>query len=307
MEDFERRVAAVRRFNRLYTQRIGVLGEGLLASPFSLTEGRVLYELARGDGATASRIAGELGLDAGYLSRILRGFRRRGLIARERAARDGRQSLLSLTEAGRVAFAPLDAGAKAAVARLLDPLTPAQQARLVAAMREIGTLLGEDEPRSTAYVLRPHRAGDLGWIVARHGAVYAVEYGWDGRFEAMVAEIAAALLREFDPRREVCWIAEAEGRPIGSVALAARTAEIAQLRLLLVEAEARGCGLGFRLVEECVRFARSAGYRRIALTTYSVLTQARRIYEGVGFRLVERHAERNYGHDLIGETWELAL
>ncbi|HVC50703.1 MAG TPA: bifunctional helix-turn-helix transcriptional regulator/GNAT family N-acetyltransferase [Stellaceae bacterium] len=305
--DLDTRTAAIRCFNRLYTQRIGILEEGYLRSPFSLTEGRVLYELAHCDGTTAAAVAGGLGLDPGYLSRILRGFHRRGLIDRRRAVADGRQTRLSLTEAGHAAFAPLDAGAKSATAKLLEPLSPAQQAALVRAMREIAGLVAGGPPRAAAYVLRPHRPGDLGWVVSRHGAVYAGEYGWDARFEAMVAEIAAQFLRDFDARREACWIAEIDGRSVGSVALVRHTDAVAQLRILLVDAEARGLGIGARLVEECVLFARRVGYCRIMQTTYSVLTAARRIYEVAGFRRIEQHPDHAYGRDLVGETWELAL
>lgn len=307
MEDLDRRIAAVRRFNRIYTQRIGVLDESYLDTSFSLAESRVLYELSRHGGVTATAIAAGLALDPGYLSRILRGFHRRGLIERRRAATDRRQSMLSLTEAGRAAFAPLDNGARQAIAGLLAPMSPPGQARLVAAMREIATLLGAEPPRSQAYLLRPHRPGDLGWIVSRHGALYAEEYGWDARFEAMVAETAAAILRGFDERRDACWIAEQDGRNVGSVALVGHTATESRLRVLLVEPEARGLGIGARLVEECLRFARRVGYTRIMLTTYSVLTAARRIYAAAGFRCVEQHPESNFGHDLVGETWELAL
>lgn len=303
--DLDRRIAAVRQFNRAYTQRIGVLDEGYLDTPFSLTQGRVLYELAEEDGGTATDIADKLALDPGYLSRVLRAFQRCGLIDSKRGASDGRRKALSLTAAGRAAFAPLDRNAKAGIARMLAPLTPAQQQALTAAMGRIIALL--DTAPEAPIALRPHGPGDIGWIVERHGALYAEEYGWDAGFEAMVAEIGAALLRDFDPRREACWIAERDGERLGSIALARRSDEVAQLRLLLVEPAARGHGLGARLVDECLDFARRAGYRRIVLETYSVLTAARRIYAGVGFRLAEQHAEHAYGHDLTGETWDMAL
>ncbi len=303
--DLDRRVAAVRQFNRAYTQRIGVLDEGYLDTPFSLTQGRVLYELAEDDGVTAKDIADKLALDPGYLSRMLRAFQQYGLIESRRGAADGRRKALSLTPAGRAAFAPLDRNAKTGIARMLAPLTPARQEALTAAMGRIVVLL--DTGSETPIELRPHRAGDIGWIVERHGALYDKEYGWNSEFEAMVAEIGTALLRDFDSCREACWIAERAGERLGSIALASRTDELAQLRLLLVEPAARGLGLGGRLVGECLDFARRAGYRAIMLETYSVLTAARRIYAAAGFRLSEEHAERAYGHDLTGETWEMAL
>jgi DNA-binding MarR family transcriptional regulator/GNAT superfamily N-acetyltransferase len=304
-EDLDHRIAAVRQFNRAYTQRIGVLDEGYLDTPFSLTQGRVLYELAEDGGVTAKDIADKLALDPGYLSRTLRGFQELGLVESKRGAADGRQKTLSLTPAGRAAFAPLDRNAKTGVARMLGPLTPAQQQALTAAMARITALL--DTAVEAPIALRPHRAGDIGWVVERHGALYWDEYGWNSDFEAAVAEIGATLLRKFDPRREACWIAERAGERLGSIALARRTDEEAQLRLLLVEPAARGHGLGGRLVDECLDFARRSGYRRIMLETYSVLTAARRIYAAVGFRLAEERAERAYGHDLVGEIWEMAL
>lgn len=303
--DLDRRIAAVRRFNRAYTQRIGVLDEGYLDTPFSLTQSRVLYELAEDDGVTAKDIADKLTLDPGYLSRMLRAFQQRGLIESRRGAADGRRKALSLTPAGRAAFAPLDRNAKTGIARLLAPLTWARQEALTEAMGRIVALL--DAPPEAPIELRPHRPGDIGWIVERHGALYDAEYGWNAEFEAMVAEIGAAFLRNFDPKREACWIAERDGERLGSIALARRGDETAQLRLLLVEPAARGHGLGARLVGECLGFARSAGYREIMLETYSVLTAARRIYAGAGFRLVEEHAERAYGYDLVGETWQMEL
>jgi DNA-binding MarR family transcriptional regulator/GNAT superfamily N-acetyltransferase len=303
--DLDRRIAAVRQFNRAYTQRIGVLDEGFLDTPFSLTQGRVLYELAEDDGVTAKDIADKLALDPGYLSRMLRAFEQYGLVESRRGATDGRQKALSLTAAGRTAFAPLDRNAKTGVARMLAPLTPARQQALTAAMARIIALL--DTAPAAPIELRPHRSGDIGWIVERHGALYAEEYGWNTDFEAMVAEIGAALLHNFDPRREACWIAGRNGERLGSIAVARRTDEAAQLRLLLVEPAARGHGLGARLVDECLDFARRAGYRRIMLETYSVLTAARRIYAAAGFQVVEEHAERAYGHDLVGETWEMGL
>jgi DNA-binding MarR family transcriptional regulator/GNAT superfamily N-acetyltransferase len=303
----EQRVAAVRRFNRFYTQKIGVLQEGLLESRFSLAEARVLYELARRDRPTASDIARELSLDPGYLSRILRGFQRRGLLRREASASDARQRRLSLTSAGRAAFAPLDARSRQDIGTLLDALPVAEQTRLVASMSAIERLLSPDPATATVYVLRPHRPGDIGWITWRHGALYAAEYGWDERFEAMVASIMARLVDNFDARRECCWIAEQEGEPVGSVALVDDGNGVARLRVLLVEPAARGHGIGRRLVDECLRFARHAGYQKIVLSTYSVLVAARLVYEAAGFRLAAQHPERAYGKRLVNESWELPL
>jgi DNA-binding MarR family transcriptional regulator/N-acetylglutamate synthase-like GNAT family acetyltransferase len=305
--DFDARVAAVRRFNRFYTQKIGVLVDGMLKSPFSLAEARVLYELAHRERPTATEIARDLGLDPGYLSRILRGFARRRLIRKERSASDGRQSLLALTDAGRVAFAPLDSGSRAAIGKLLGTLPAGQQNRLTGAMHEIEGLLGANPEKRVPYLLRPHRPGDLGWIVHRHGALYAEEYGFDERFEALVARIAADFLERHDPKRERCWIAERDGAVIGSVMLVKKSATVAKLRLLLVEPEARGLGVGARLVEECIRFARQAGYKKITLWTNSVLHAARRLYEQAGFKKVGEETHAMFGPTMTGETWELKL
>jgi len=306
--DFDRRVEAVRSFNRFYTRHVGALARGYLDSPFSLTEARVLYELAHREQPTASEIARELGLDAGYLSRILRDFKRRGLIDRKRSPGDGRRSLLSLTPKGRSAFAPLDARAREQVGAILNTLSETDQTRLVEAMRTVAALLGgaPAEPR-TPYILRPHGPGDMGWVVHRHGVLYAQEYGWDERFEALVAEIVAKFIQNFDPKRERCWIAERNGEVVGSVFLVRHSDTVGQLRLLLVEPRARGLGIGSRLVSECVRFAGQVGYRKIVLWTNSVLHAARHIYEKAGFRLVHQEPHHSFGHDLVGETWELAL
>ncbi len=305
--DLTRRVEAVRRFNRFYTRQIGVLHESLLRSPFSLTEARVIYELAQRERTTASELAAELGLDAGYLSRILRSFQERGLLTKQPSETDGRQSILSLTEQGREAFATLNARSRAEIEAMLQGLSPADQLRLVEAMRTIEELLGARPERRVPYLLRPHRPGDMGWVVHRHGVLYAEEYGWDERFEALVAEIVAKFIQNFDPKRERCWIAEREGEIVGSVFLVKRSADVAQLRLLLVEPKARGLGIGTRLVHECLQFARYAGYRKIVLWTNSVLLAARHIYEKAGFRLVETEPHHSFGHDLVGENWEMEL
>jgi DNA-binding MarR family transcriptional regulator/GNAT superfamily N-acetyltransferase len=308
---FDHRIASVRRFNRYYTQKIGVLDEGLLRSAFSLTEARVLYELAHCDRPTASELARELYLDPGYLSRILRSFRRQGLIDRDRAATDGRRSHLSLTIAGEAAFAPLDRRSREEIAALLAPLADGAQRRLIAAMRGIEELLDPASVGKAPIVLRPPQPGDIGWVAARHGAIYAAEYGFDARFEALVAEIAAAFVTHFDQERERCWIAEADGEPVGSVFLVKDTDKNtdggAKLRLLLVEPAARGRGIGRRLVGECIDFAHAAGYRTITLWTQSVLVAARHIYEAAGFRLARTEPHKSFGRELIGEYWERAL
>lgn len=304
---FVQRVEAVRRFNRFFTKRIGVLHEGLLASRFSLAQARVLYELAHREAPTARELAVELGLDPGYLSRILRGFAEQGLVAKEPSAADGRQSLLRLSEAGHQAFAPLNASSRAEIGAMLEPLSPGEQRRLVEAMRTIERLLGAAPERKAPYLLRPHQPGDIGWVIQRHGVLYAREYGFDETFEALVAEIAARFIQRFDPQRERCWIAEKDGENVGSVLLIAESEEIAKLRLLLVEPKARGLGIGSRLVAECIRFARERQYRRITLWTNSVLLAARRIYEAQGFRLIGTEPHHSFGHDLVGENWALDL
>lgn len=304
---FDDRIAAVRRFNRFYTQQIGVLREGLHESRFSLTQARVLYELAQRPPLPAAELARDLALDAGYLSRILRGFETEGLIVRTPSKTDARQSSIALTEAGRAAFAPLDRASREEISALLRRLPGPQQQRLVEAMRTIETLLGDRPASRPPYLLRPHRAGDIGWVVHRHGVLYAEEYGWDETFEALVAEVGAEFIKNFDPKRERCWIAEQDGAIVGSVFLVRKTDEIAKLRLLYVEPFARGAGIGRRLVEECLRFAKSVGYRRITLWTNSVLVAARRIYETAGFELVASEPHHSFGHDLVGETWERDL
>ncbi len=304
---FERRVEEVRQFNRFYTQQIGVLHEGLLESPFSLTEVRVLYEIAHRAGLTASDLARGLGVDAGYLSRILRGFEVRGFLVKTPSPSDGRQNLLALTKKGRAAFAPLDARASKEVAAMLRQHSSAEQGRLMEAMRSIQELLGKRSEPKAPFILRPHRPGDMGWVVHRHGALYAQEYGYNEEFEALAAEIVGHFIKNFDPKREGCWLAERDGEIVGSVFLVAKSASIAKLRLLLVEPQARGLGLGKRLVEECVRFARQAGYRKITLWTQSDLYAARGIYRQAGFRRVHQERHHSFGKDLVAETWELTL
>lgn len=306
---FEARVDAMRRFNRFYTRQIGVLPEGLLRSPFSLTEARVLYEIAHREKPTAAELGKELGLDGGYLSRILRGFRRRGLVGRRPSEADGRQSLLGLTRRGKAAFATLNKRSRDEVGGMLGRLPAGGQGRLIEAMGTIEALLGAPGGRRAAapYLLRSHQPGDMGWVVHRHGVLYAQEYGWDERFEALVADIVARFIKHFDPKRERCWMAEKDGEIVGSVFLVKQSATVARLRLMLVEPSARGMGIGTRLVGECIRFARQAGYRKITLWTNSVLLAARHIYEQAGFRLVHEEAHHSFGHDLVGETWDLKL
>ena len=301
------RIELIRRFNRFYTKQIGVLHEGLLNSPFSLTEARVLYELAQHESTTATQLGNELELDAGYLSRLLSSFEKRGLITKQPSANDGRQLLIGLTEDGQAAFAIINTRSQQEIGALLHTLALADQARLVTAMATITQLLAAPPEKRVPYLLRPHQPGDMGWVVQRHGLLYAQEYGWDERFEALVAEIVAHFINHFDPKRERCWIAEREGTSVGSVFLVQQSDEIAKLRLLLVEPSARGLGIGRRLVDECIRFARQVGYRQLILWTNSILVPARRIYEQAGFVLVAAEPHHSFGHDLVGETWVLTL
>jgi DNA-binding MarR family transcriptional regulator/L-amino acid N-acyltransferase YncA len=301
-------IDAVRRFNRFYTGRIGLLQDGRLYSPYSLAEARVLYELAQGEGQTAATLGRELGLDAGYLSRILAAFRRRGLVAAKPSTEDRRRSLLRLTAKGRSAFLPLDARSRRHVGGLIGRLGEPDRQRLVAAMGAIERLL--DDPHRAevpAVILRGHRPGDLGWVVHRHGALYAQEHGWDVRFEGLVAGIVAKFIAGFDGERERCWIAERQGEILGSVTLVKQSARIAKLRMLYVEPHARGMGIGKRLVAECERFARKAAYRKITLWTESHLAAARGIYEAAGYRLVRAEPHEGFGGKFIGERWELDL
>jgi len=302
------RVDAVRRFNRFYTQRIGVLRSGLYDSPWSLAEVRVLYELAYASApTTATDLARALGLDPGYLSRILRTFVNRRYVHKSRTAGDARQFHLALTAAGRRAFAPLDRASHDEIAALLAALSSDAQKRLVDAMRTVQRVLGEPMPSARPFLLRPHRPGDIGWVVSRHGAIYAQEYGWDETFEALVAQIAARFIRRFNPKREHCWIAEREGQNAGSVFVVENNKTTAQLRLLLVEPSERGAGIGRRLVAESIDFARRSGYRRMMLWTNGGLDAARHLYEQAGFRLTLEERHHSFGKDLIGQTFVLDL
>lgn len=300
-------IAAVRQFNRFYTGQIGLLEDGYLDSPFSLTQVRVLFELANRERPTASELARDLGLDPGYLSRTLLAFRNQGLLDRMPSKADGRQRTLSLTTRGLEVFASLDQRSHDDCGTLVGRLSPFEQTRLVEAMETIRTLLGDRPEPRVPYMLRSPHPGDMGWVVQRHGALYSQEYGWDQTFEALVAEIVAHFVRSYEPRLEGCWIAEREGRNVGSIFCVKKSDTEAQLRLLLVEPEARGLGIGRRLVDECVGFARSAGYLKVVLWTNDVLVSARRIYEAAGFRLVEEERHRTFGRDLVGQNWELPL
>ena len=300
-------VHAVRAFNRFYTQRIGVLQRGLLHSPYSLTEVRVLYELANGRDVTATELQDILDLDPGYLSRILRGFERSGMLVRVRSKQDGRQRHLRLTARGRKIFSGLDARQSSEVGKMLEPIPESGRAGLVESMQTIQKVLIGKSSRGAKVSLRPHRPGDMGWVMFRHGALYDREYGWDERFEALVGEIVVNFIKNFDSEHERCWIAEIDGERVGSVFLVKDTATVAKLRLLLVEPSARAHGVGKLLVNECIEFARKAGYRKLTLWTNSVLDAARHIYEVAGFELVKEEKHSRFGHNLIGQFWELDL
>jgi DNA-binding MarR family transcriptional regulator/N-acetylglutamate synthase-like GNAT family acetyltransferase len=305
-----RDIAAVRRFNRFYTRQIGVLRRTYLDSPFSLGEMRVLYELAQGGARTASDIARALDLDAGYLSRVLRKFEKRGLISRKTSREDARQSHLALTARGTKIFAPFEQRSQDQVADMLDKLPKAVQPKLVTAMQTIERLLAGDAepPLKTSYILRPPKTGDLGWIVTRHAQLYAQEYGWGAPFEGLCAQIVVDFDNNFDPELERCWIAEMDGENAGCVMLVKDDEPgVARIRLLLVDPKARGLHLGTHLVDECVTFARAAGYKKITLWTHSILTAARHVYEKAGFTLTSSEKKHNWGNDVVAEYWDLNL
>ena len=305
--ELETKIEAVRRFNRFFTRRIGVLREGLLHTPYSLTEARILFEIARGEEVSASGLSRELGLDPGYLSRILARLERGGLVDRVRSETDGRRRILSLTSEGEDAFSMLDDRSREEVTEMLEGLSEGDQRRLLEAMQTIEGILEKGFKFSEPFVLRPPEPGDMGWVVQRHGLLYAQEYGWDERFEALVARIVADFVDDYDPARERCWIAEIGGERVGCVFLVRVSDTVAKLRLLLVEPRARGLGLGTRLVEECIRFARRTGYKTLTLWTNSVLDAARHIYEKQGFELVEEEGHHSFGQDLVGQNWDLTL
>ena len=303
----DERIAAFRRFNRFYTQKIGVLEAGYLQSPFSLTEARVLYELAQRPNSTATEIGTILDLDNGYLSRILGHLESRRFIRRTQAEQDGRQRLIQLTASGQKAAAALNERSQTQAGSLLARLTNSEQETVISAMTSIQSALGETATNHEPYIIRPHRIGDLGWIVYRHAMLYSQEYGWNQQFEALVAEIASQFLKKYDPGRERCWVADRAGETLGCVLLVRRSKKVAQLRLLLVEPSARGLGIGKRLVEECVRFAREAGYSKIVLWTHDVLRAARSIYQKAGFQLVATGSHADFGPQVTSETWELSF
>lgn len=314
-------ILAVRRFNRFYTRAIGVLKRGLHDGPFTLTEVRVLYELAhaadspdhKGDGLTAAAIGQMLDLDPSYLSRILRKFDAQGLIARAASSSDRRAAHITLTVAGRQALAPLESASNDETAALLAAVAAPDRSNLLAAMRQIESTLAPQRTllatpaTGERFRLRAHRPGDMGWVISRHGALYHQHYGWDGTFEAMVADICAKFIRDFDPASERCWIAEDDDGPLGSIFLVRDNATTAKLRMLLVEPRARGLGLGQRLVDECLAFAREAGYRKLTLWTNDILHTARHIYLERGFKLVKEERHHSFGADLVGQHWELKL
>jgi DNA-binding MarR family transcriptional regulator/GNAT superfamily N-acetyltransferase len=300
----EAQVSAIRAFNRFYTRKIGLV-DGAASSPFSLAEARVLYELAHRDETTATEIRKELGLDAGYISRIVRGLERQKLLTREASKADERRKFLSLSAKGRRAFAPLDERSSRDVAAMIEELSPEERKRMVDALQTVHRLLGDEPQPRIPYLLRQHQPGDVGWIVHRQALLYANEYGWDESYEALAAEIGAQFIKSYDSKRERCWIAERDGARLGAVLVAKASDEVAKLRLLHVEAEARGMGIGKRLVEECIRFARQAGYRKMTLWTQSILVAARHIYKRAGFRVVREEPHHSFGKDLVGETWEM--
>jgi DNA-binding MarR family transcriptional regulator/GNAT superfamily N-acetyltransferase len=300
-------IAAVRAFNRFYTRKLGVLDQQLLKSPFSLSEARVLYELAHRDNPAAKEIGIELGLDPGYLSRIVQNFDENGLIIRKPLLSDRRQYRLSLTAKGRQAFAKLNQTSDDEVAAMLAALSTDERGRLTGAMATIEDLLEPGVSGRSSFLLRSHRVGDMGWVISRQASAYAQEYGWDISYEALVAEICAQFIKNYDASREHCWIAEAGGEPLGSIFLVKASDELAKLRLLLVEKKARGLGIGRALVERCVRSAREKGYRKVTLWTQSILVAARKIYQDAGFVLVASEPHRSFGQSLVGETWEREL
>jgi DNA-binding MarR family transcriptional regulator/GNAT superfamily N-acetyltransferase len=302
----DKQLSAIRTFNRFYTRKIGVL-DGMASSPFSLAEARVLYELAHRAHPTATDIGNELGLDAGYMSRIVRDFERRRLVRREPSKRDERKRFLLLTAKGRKAFAPLDERSNRHVSAMLEELSSTERTRVVEAVQTLRTLLGDKVEPKTPYLLRLHQPGDMGWIVYRQAILYAEEYGWDETYEALAAQIVAQFIQNYNPKCDRAWVAEKDGERVGAVFVVKQSDEIAKLRLLHVEPDARGLGIGKRLVQECVRFARQAGYEKMTLWTQSILHAARHIYKQAGFSVVSEEKHRSFGKDLTAETWELNL
>ena len=301
-------IGSIRSFNRFYTRKIGVIEPRLLDSPWSLPEARIIYEIAQRGTCIANDLVRELGLDAGYVSRTLQGLQRRQIVSRKPSKDDGRVSEIALTARGNAAFAELDKRSRDDIGSLLRRLGDGERIALVDAMATIEQTLEPSAAKPpAAYCLRTHRPGDIGWVISRHGAVYAQEFGWDIGFEALVAEIAAQFVKGYDPARERCWIAEVGGEPAGSIFLVKASDDVAKLRLLLVENKARGLGIGRALVDECIHFARGAGYSSITLWTQSILLAARGIYQNAGFRRVKEEKHHSFGVDLVGETWEMKL
>lgn len=303
----EKNVDAIRAFNRFYTRQVGLLGEGLLRSEFSLTEVRILYELAHRRGLTSADLVRELRIDPGYLSRIIKRFRTRGLVDSVPDKRDRRQWIIILNDSGRRAFDPLDRASHDEVLSMIEPLHPRDREQLVNGMQAIKRILSPDGEEATPYVLRPPVPGDIGWITHRHGVIYHQEYGWNEEFEALVAEIASAFIKSFNPRRERGWIAERNGNILGSVFLADDGPHTARLRLLYVEPSSRGQGIGNQLVDQAIGFARQCGYSEVVLWTNSILRSAGKIYEGHGFTLAKEELHHSFGKDLKGQTWVLPL
>jgi DNA-binding MarR family transcriptional regulator/N-acetylglutamate synthase-like GNAT family acetyltransferase len=300
-------VATVRRFNRFYTKRLGLLDQGLLKTQFPLIQARILFELAQQEQSTATALKQELGIDAGYLSRILASFEKDGLLRKSTSQTDSRQRLLSLTAKGRKAFSTLDARSKTDIEKLLDGLSSEDHHRLLHAMATIEGLLDASETAVPAFFLRSHEPGDIGWMTHRHGVLYDEEYGFDETFEALVAEILAKFIQSHDPKRERIWIAERDGERIGSIMIVDAGKKIAQLRLLLVEPKVRGRGLGGRLIDECIKFSKRQSYKKIKLWTQSNLLEARHLYTKAGFEVVEEKPHHSFGHDLTAEIWERNL
>ena len=306
-DKLHQKVEAVRNFNRFYTKRIGLLNKGLLKTPFSLTQARILFELAQHEDSTASDLINELDIDRGYLSRLLTTFEKNGLILKTPSKSDNRYRLLKLTAKGRKTFSVLNDRSSRETESVLQNLSQEDQHRLLHAMQTIGNILQPESRSLVAFVLRSHQPGDIGWIIHRHGVLYSEEYGFDESFEALVADILARFIQQHDPKRERLWIAEQEGEGVGSIMIVDAGEEVAQLRILLVEPKSRGRGLGKRLIDECIDFSKRAGYKKIKLWTQSVLVEARHLYEQAGFELVEEKAHHSFGHDLVAQIWELPL
>jgi len=303
----EGQIAAIRSFSRFYTRKLGIIEPKLLHSPWTLQEARILYEIAQHEGCTATDLTRALGLDPGFLSRTLQALQRRQIVTRRPSKTDARANELALTVKGRAAFAELDNRSRSEVADLLGALDNKQREDVVHAMTTIAHALEPPAQKPAGFLLRSHRPGDIGWVTSRHGAIYAQEYGWDISFEALVAQIAAEFIKSYDRAREHCWIAEIDGEPVGSIFLVNGSNGVAKLRLLLVEKKARGLGVGRALVEQCIRFAREAGYQSITLWTQSILVAARSIYQRAGFHLTAEQKHHSFGVDLVGETWDMKL